>query len=441
MPKKIQILIYLFTIFCFSQDKENVDIENLISKSRDKKKSVIERKNAVDSAYSLTLNQINNQYKSKLLQRISSAYLSLKDSLKFKESYKVGLSISNMINDSITTANHHWNLGIYYRRNDKKDSAYFFYNVAKNIFDDVTPNHENVGKLLLNMARIQKDLKDYSGSEVTTFKAIRIFEPLKDYGRLYNCYNNLGIVYKSLENYEKSLEYHNTALTYLQKVKKNEILKTYTLNNIGLVYRYQGKYKEAIDNFQEALSYDSLYVKNPRHYATLVDNLAYSKFLSSDTSELPNLFYKSLEIRDSLSYKSGIAVSKMHLAEYYWEEKDTTQSMKYVSEARSAAIESRNVTQLLNSLLLSSKVDSKIGSQYLNTYIHINDSLIKNERTAQNKFARIRFETDQYISENEKLTDQIQWVLVVSSAVIFFGFLIYIITQQRTRNKELEMEQ
>ncbi|WP_046755638.1 tetratricopeptide repeat-containing sensor histidine kinase [Kordia jejudonensis] len=424
----------------FSTDESS--IEKLISESREKKLDLVIRKAAIDKAYKLVLEEDNTIEKSKLLQKISNTYLNLKDSTSFKKTNKVGKAVSTAINDSITLANHHWNLGFFYNRNSKKDSAFYFYDKAKNIFDELNPDpDENVARLLLNMARIQKDLKDYTGSEVTTFAAIRIFEVLEDYSRLYYCYNNLGIIFKNLEDYDKSLEYHNTALSYLKKIEDNDKLTRFTLNDIGLVYRYQGKYEDAINNFKQALAYDSLYIKDPKQYARLLDNLAYTKFLSNDVSELPDLFYTALKIRDSIKYESGVAVSKMHLAEYFLEQKDTIQSLKYVSEARKSAIESNNVKQKLNSLLLSSKIDDENGTAYLNTYIHINDSLIKHERKAQNKFARIRFETDKYISRNEKLNVQINWIVAISSALVFFSFLIYVITQQRTRNKELEMEQ
>jgi len=96
---------------------------------------------------------------------------------------------------------------------------------------------------------------------------------------------------------------------------------------------------------------------------------------------------------------------------------------------------------VLNSLLLSSKIDPENGTEYLKTYIDINNKLIKTERAALNKFARIKFETDEVKIQNEKLSLQNTWIVVISSATIFFAFLIYIITRQRTRNKELEMEQ
>ncbi|MGH1387170.1 tetratricopeptide repeat-containing sensor histidine kinase [Kordia sp.] len=434
-------IIFFFSSFCLAQNEEKNDVQKLINKSRDQKLNLDERIEAINEAYKLNeRSSYHDSIRSKQLQSISKSYFNLNDTINFKKTYKEGLDLADKTNDSMSMANHYWNIAFYYRKNDIKDSAFFFYDQAKNILQDIDPKNQDIGKLLLNMARIQKELKDYSGSQFTLTNAIKLFELHNDSKRLYSCYNNLGIIFMNLEDYENSLQYHNTALKYLQKIKENDRLKTYTLNNIGLVYRDQGKYEDAIENFKQALSFDSLQIKNPKHYATLLDNLAYSKFLSSDTLELPDLFYKSLKIRESLNYKSGIAISKLHLAEYYHEKKDTIQSQKYISQARTAAIESRNVKQLLLSLLASSEIDSDRGTAYLKTFIHLNDSLLKKERTELNKFARIQFETDRYISQNEKLSIQNTWIVAISTAIIFFGFLIYVITQQRTRNKELEME-
>lgn len=434
----------------FFSTAQNEDDENYyytesmkyIANGKAKAKSIEYRKSNLINATKIVENIINDSLRSKAYYELSTTFFNIRDSLNFRKINTIGISLARKVRDSASLANHYWDLGAHYQRFKKVDSAYFFYNSSQKILKKID-RKASAGKLLLRMARIQESVKDYIGSEVNTTNAIEIFEPLRDNRRLYNCYTNLGVIFKNLEQYEKSLTYHNIALNHLKKIGKeeNHRLKTYTLNNIGLVYRYQGKYEEAINNFKQGLAYDSLSLKDPKQYATLLDNLAYTKFLSNNINELPDLFYTALKIRDSIEYESGIAVSKMHLAEYFLEQKDTVQSLKYVTEARLAAIESNNVKQKLNSLLLSSKIDSKNGAAYLNTYIHINDSLIRVERLILDKFARTRYETGKYISRNEKLSIQNNWILAISSAVIFFSFLIYVITQQRTRNKELEMEQ
>jgi len=224
------------------------------------------------------------------------------------------------------------------------------------------------------------------------------------------------------------------------KKKKNNIGEAATLNNIGVVYRNQGNHQLAVENYLKGLKYDSLYMKNTRLYATLTDNLAYSKFKLNDTQGLPDLFFKALHIRDSLDISAGIIVNKLHLSEYYLAQNDTLKSREYSRDAMNLAKKTNAFRDLLASYKLLADLEPNKGTIYLNKYIKLNDSLVKYERTIRNKFARIEFETDVVESENKKLSIQNAWILAISTALIFFGFLIYIITQQRTRNKELEME-
>ncbi|MFK7747246.1 MAG: sensor histidine kinase [Kordia sp.] len=446
MINKYYIIIFiLFFSLVNSQEKKDENLQYLktlkfINEGKDETKTKKQRTLSLIEAKKNIINIKDDSLKNKAYYKLSNTFLNIEDSLNFRNTNRKGILIAKETNDSTYLANHYWDLGWYYQRSKQNDSAFLFYDSSQKILKK-TGRMSSAGRLLLRMAKIQKEVKDYTGSEITITDAIEVLEPIEDNRKLYSCYNDLGTIFKNLEEYEKSLEYHNKALYYLKKIKGDDrILKAYTLNNIGLVYRYKGKYKDAIDNFEQALSFDSLYIKNPRHYATLLDNLAYSKFLSNDISQLPELFLKSLDIRDSLKDESGLATSKRHLAEYYLEKKDSILSLKYVSEAKVSALESRNMKELLSSLLLSSKIDIEKSNYYLNKHIHISDSLVKHERAIRNKFARIRFETDRYISQNEKLSIQNTWIVAISTAIIFFGFLIYVITQQRTRNKELEME-
>jgi len=176
-------------------------------------------------------------------------------------------------------------------------------------------------------------------------------------------------------------------------------------------------------------------------YATLTDNLAYSKFKLNYKEKLSDLFFKALVIRDSLDISAGVIINKLHLAEYYLAQNDTVQSQKFSSEAMSLAKKTNAFRDLLASYKLLAKINPNNDSSYLNEYIRINDSLVKHERSVRNKFTRIRYETDVVKTKNKTLETQNAWIVVISSAVIFFSFLIYVITQQRTRNKELEMEQ
>lgn len=434
----IVLLAMLLCQFCFSQTENRID--ELINVYRDNNISFSEKQESLRNAYKIAENETNDSLRNKYLADISYALYRINDKTSFIKVNNEGTELAEHLEDSLTLAAHYWDKGSFYKKNKKLDSAYFFYDTAKKIYEK-KGIEENVASILYNIGQIKKDVKDYTGSELSITNAIKIFEKLDDNRSLYNCYTILGIVFNNLEEYDKAIKYNNDALKYLKKTNKYDIREASTLNNIGVVYRNLNKHQLAVEKYNLALSFDSLLFKNPKLYAILTDNLAYSKFKLGDYSELPNLFYKSLAIRDSLNITTGIVINKLHLSEYYLSENDTVKSLKFSKEANKLAKKIKSYDHLLESYLLLAKIDTDKSTNYLKQYININDSLVKHERSIRDKFARIEFETDRYISQNEKLSIQNTWIVAISTAIIFFGFLIYIITQQRTRNKELEMEQ
>jgi signal transduction histidine kinase len=92
-------------------------------------------------------------------------------------------------------------------------------------------------------------------------------------------------------------------------------------------------------------------------------------------------------------------------------------------------------------LILSELNPGDEGKKYLNEHIRLSDSLLFKERSARNKFARIAFETDEIERENERITRERLWLLILSMGLILTLVLVYIIISQRSKNKELKFKQ
>jgi signal transduction histidine kinase len=420
--------------------EETAVIDSLLKSAVDKDNVQEQRALFFQKAYELTEELKVDSLKMKYFSRISLRSIDFEDTSFFRKANKMAIRYAQKLNDSSIIAFSYWDSGVFHENNKTTDSAYLSYSDAHKIFEEIK-SPMNSANMLLNMSIIQRDVKDYIGSEATITPAIKIFTELNAYERLYRCYNNLGIAHNNLEEYDQAIEYYNYALDYLKKISKTNVKESSTLNNIGVVYSDQNKHEKAIEYYNKALQYDSLFYEKPKLYATLTDNLAYSKFKLDDTQDLPQLFYKALQIRDSLNIQEGIIINKLHLSEYFLSKNDTITSKKYSIEAMNLAKKTNAFRDLLASYKLLAEVDVDNKSKYLEQYININDSLVKYERSIRNKFAQIRYETDIVRNKNEKLSIQNTWIVAISTAIIFFGFLIYIITQQRTRNKELEMEQ
>lgn len=451
MEKIIYKRILFFSIvlisFCNYSQVESDSINLLILKSKEKSLTAFEKLVFLQRAHEIALSVANDSLKTKYLSKLSLAALNRGDSLLFRKINDQTLLLAKKEKDSLVIAEAYWDLATFFYHETFKDSAYYSYSEAQKIYEAMG-NKFYSGRMLYNMALQQSDVKDYIGSEATTILAIERLKPLNKFRQLYNCYNNLGIVTNAVGEHERALTYYKEAMFYIKKMDNPKSLITINTNNIGIVNRDRGNYQEASKKFKEVLATDSLYQKDLSLYAKALNNLALCKIRLNDTLGAENLIEQSTEIKDSIGDTRGLAYSYFTLAEYNLYNKDTLRSIENGLKAIELAKESSSNERLLETLAFLTRIDTKNASKYAEQYISLNDSLQKEERQARNKFARIRFETNEFIEENVQLSEQKellsrQKTMWAGIAIGFFllGLSVYVIIGQRAKNQKLLFQQ
>ena len=393
----------------------------------------------LEKAYRAVTHLRNDTVKTKYLVDISYQYSKTDSDIAFRKVNKEAIQLADKLGDSLSLTDAYWDLGDHFSKAGKNDSAYYSYYQAQQIYEKLEDDFSSA-QMLINMAIRQINGKDYTGSEIITTKAINLINS-KNYEQLYSCYNNLGIIYNRLGDYDKSIEYYNKALYYLIRSGMNN-LEPITINNIGVVYKNQEKYEESIEKYKEAQHKNDLYAKDPKWKAVFIDNIAYARFKLDDNITLPDEFFEALQIRKELNDISGIITNNLHLAEYYAAQRDTINALKYANDAKKLAETSSNFGDLLEALLWLSRLDNNDKSvTYLNDYIRLSDSLQQTERILRDKFARIRFETDELITINKKIKRELIFLYYTLLGITAFGGLLFIIIVQRNRNRKLRLEQ
>lgn len=355
--------------------------------------------------------------------------------------------MNNKGSDTLLLAKGHFEIGEWYRKIAfLSDSAYYHYDRAEKYYRLIGDKF-GVAATLYGIASIQSNEKDYTASEVSSVEAIDLLEQL---GESYETqelksfiYNNLGIVFNELEQYEESIKYHKKSLELKRSLKGIDKSKIdNSLNNIGYVYKNMGQFDLALNFYNEILKNSNLINERPDFYALVLDNYAHTLYLSNQKEQLPDLYFKALKITDSVNpngYNSIII--NQHLAEYFNDKNNKDSAKLYAYKAKEISEHFHN-DDLLKSLLLLSKIETdSIATKYLKAYIKLNDSLQKNERSIRNKFARIRFETKQIEQENIKIAKERTWFLVIALVVMLASILLYLVILQRNKNKELKFVQ
>ena len=415
-------------------------LTSYLSLANDDVLPLIKKQEYNQKAFAIIINEPNDSINKVNLFRVANRYYNMNDWKGYKETVHLVLENSKSSKDSVNMAKAYTYLGDYYAAQAVSDSAFMYYSKAEKMYDH---DNYNLARTRLNKGMLQFGESDFSGSEITVFSALRAVKEEKANDILYDSYNLLGVVYNEREEYDRALEFHNKALTNIDETVLPSVFqsKAASLNNIGYVYQNMDKHNDAKVYFQEGLEQKNLLTDKPSLYAMILDNLAYSKFKLNESEGLPELFYQSLKLRDSLQLSAGIILNKIHLSEYFASKKDTIRAVKYSKEALSAARSSKNSRNVLASLKQLAVIEPKKATSYTKQYIHINDSLQKAERNMGEKFTRIEYETDQIKDKNSDLVEQNRNLVYIFSGLAMLGLFTFVIKTQKAKNRELLFKQ
>lgn len=418
------------------QDTQIDSIDVILEKSRDNSFSEKDRKFYLSEALKISKNIKTDTSKLTKLLDIRASYLEIKDLESYKNVNAEIRVLAKKLNDSLQIANTYLGMGFYYLKKEKIDSAYSNYYLAQQLYAKLN-SPEKTGRALLTMAIIQKNERDYIGGEASSVKAIEYLKLADDLRYLTSAYTNLGLISIELGRYEKALEYHELALEGRKKMK-DKALQAGSLNNIGFAYFKKEQYDKAINYYEQGLGYDSIYFTRTQTYARLLDNLAFAKFKSGETRDLPQQLIKPLLIKDSIGDNLGAVTSHNHLAEYYKSVDSVNQFREQALIAMHKAKPIKFHQGMLKALTLLSESDNETEAlASTRAYIQLSDSLQQAERRFQEQFARIRFETDKIETENTEVNRRNRQLFIGLLSVLALFLLVYIIIQKKLNQKEL----
>ncbi|WNH13613.1 ATP-binding protein [Thalassobellus suaedae] len=448
----MNIKFYLLLLFCsyasFSQEVINHNLDSIqyyLAKTENTKFSTIDKRlHYANRAKILSKNEQIDSLIVKSYITLSSIYSEKNNNKEFLYYNHNALKLAYKIKDSIALAKVNKNLGYYYY-NRVIDSAYYYDDRAEKLFNALKDNY-NRAVVLLDIALIQKQEKDLTGSELTSIKGLSLLDKLEETKDVIkyqlHFYNNLGHIFKILEQFDEAIFYYKKSIDKQNEFdSSNKVMLNNLKNNLAVTYKDASQYDYALNQLNEILDNKNLKNERPDFYALVLDNYAHALFLSNNYEKLPNLYLKALKICDSIGVESYTVIINQHLAQYY-------KSFNKIDSAKHYAYKSKEISEkyskddLLRSLLLLSQIeDDSVAVKYYDKYIKLNDSLIKNERATRKKFTRIQYETNQIEQKNKQITRERLWLLIISIILVVTSLLLYIVITQRNKNRQLKFIQ
>lgn len=281
------------------------------------------------------------------------------------------------------------------RESQVNDSAFYYFNLAKN---DLIKVNDSIGiaRSLINMAMIQTNQSEFLGGIESSLLANNYLKKESDSMvriLLGKNYNNMAIASNYLQNYDDSVNFYLKALQYINNKEDRYVC----YNNIGDVLINKGDPESAKTYLAKAIN-----IKDSINYSKALNNFAKVKYLTnSNYNPLPELI-KSLHIREIKNDGPGQNSSFETLSTYYLT-KDKNLSLDYAQKMLKAAISNKSPDDQILALNRMISLDSRNYVKNFEKFNTINDSV----QTARNKdrkqFAIIRYDVEQKNIKNQEL--------------------------------------
>ena len=416
----------------------NASIEKYLNLASNDTFTYKQRNQYNQKAFSLIDLSKNDTFVRFYLSEVTFNLSNLKEDKLYRKISKIHFEKATEAKDTLNLARYYKQQAVFNRNNQIYDSAFYNCIKAEKIYRQIDKLNE-LGSLLHLKESIQYNINDFLGCEYTCIKAYKIFIKENNIKRQQSILNDLGNVCIELQEFKVGIQYTEKALKLAQdnKFKTNEEEVATCFNNIGNAYKEQKKYLQALKYFKLALKDERLLKESPDMYEILISNLGYCELKLKNYNQLPYLFCKGLKISDSLKLYKRSVVNNVYLSMFYQNKNDTLRAKDYANDALIIAKKTKAPYYVAYSIQQLIKVDKKNASKNAQEYIKVNDSMQKSERQFRNKFARIAYETDEIQLQKEQAIKQ-KWIISgIAIFVFLIGLLLFIITKQRSRQKEL----
>lgn len=302
-------------------------------------------------------------------------YAEMSDALSQKGMLDSALSINfeslewaNIFRDSTSIAKAFFNIGIAYIRLEDLENAVAYCEKGRNLFARAgnTKFEGHVDDILQSIAR---EMHQYRKGVTYGLRAVEKLTAIKDTSELCFAFNNLGLNYIELRQYDSANYFLEKAYKLALRLNDPTIQITYHLNS-GYIHLLQ---------------------RNFRQMKPFVD--------------------KALELSQKYAMPEFAAFALYGLSNYYLAEKEYATAKEYGDSAMTIANRYNMKNVKLKILPTLSNIsfamqDTKTGFSYLNQYLSLNDSVLNESVTKNTISIEKKYETGK--KENQLKLQEVQ---------------------------------
>jgi len=280
-------------------------------------------------------------------------------------------------------------------------------------------------------------------------EALKISEELKIRGLTGNNYNNIGIVYASMGNYPKAIEYFKKSLDIFKDYGHASMLGT--LINIADMYSKNKQYDLALEYNNSALDI-SREVKDTACTAIVLYNMGESLHNTGQNEKALEYLQESQAISKRIQDVEGVSFSYNLLARIYFEQAQYREAISYAEKSIENITTAGNKEILLEAYHLLYKAYGQKKNFQRSLYFRDKEIAMKEEmfsiekeREANNLQAEYdlqskqheieMLEKDKALQQREIIRDKFRTKTYIAGLTLLILIITYLIISNQRRKK------
>jgi tetratricopeptide (TPR) repeat protein len=272
--------------------------------------------------------------------------------------------------------------------------ALTFYQKGMSAMEAAGNQKKGIAAICNNMGLIYRSMGDAPKALEFFKKDLTTQEELANKEGIANAYINIGNIYDDQSNFTKALDYYQKALD-LQRTVGDDWGMATALNNIGNMYLSQMMYPKALEYHQQCLAIWQK-LDEQRGIGIVYTNIGLVYQELGEPEKSLSYIQKGIAILEKISEKPELATSYFSLGSIYRKQKNYTQA---IGQCKKALDLSRQINAVrtestaCDCLYQTYKAmgQHKTALAYHEQYLMLNDSLQRdatNQRLEQMEFAR-----------------------------------------------------
>ena len=292
---------------------------------------------------------------------------------------------------------------------------------------------------------VHSEENNYSKALEQYFKALKIYQEIRQKKGISKAYNNIGIVYKSQQHLKQALSYFEKAYQIQNEI--GEQSAAVTLMNMGAIHFELGNDGKALEYYKKAQNLFSK-IDNKRGEALLYNYFGdYYRKLKNANLAFEN-YGMSQKIYESMENKFGVSLVLYNLSQLHIDGKRYNDALPLAEQSLKLAREIGTLDQIKESEKILSDIYTQIGNQpkafeHYKQYIVIRDSLENEENTKKFVRAEMNFEYEKkeaLFMEQTKRHQQFLLFLIIGGLLLLVLIFVTYNRLQIKRRLTLQKE-